>query len=60
MDEQYQRFDTAWNEALFMIAKLTEAIGGGKAASREERPGSLRHDDDQRDERTSLLLLFSE
>jgi hypothetical protein len=48
-DEQYQRFDVAWNEALFLIGKLIEALGGEKAPSRKEWPGSLRHEDDDRD-----------
>jgi hypothetical protein len=50
-EEQYQRFDIAWNEALFLIGKLTEACGGEPAESRANWPATLRHTDDARDDK---------
>lgn len=49
-DATFSRYDESVGEASLMLAKLTEALGGEKAPSREGYPQTLRHYDDSKDE----------
>jgi hypothetical protein len=49
-DATFTRYDESVSEASFILAKLTEALGGERAPSREGYPQTLRHYDDARDE----------
>lgn len=49
-DAQYEAYDLAWNEALFLMTLLSGDIDDEKAPKRSEWPGNLRNYDDEADE----------